>query len=541
MARVKSKAERPAEVRPNEDAAASAFSGLVEQEAPPPVPPKPKKQREAKRESNLPAPAPEVATLPPTKPRARKIPAVVPEALAPAPLVPVVAEVREPAVDLHPQAREAAALLDALLQQCREARTELQREREERQSADRGFDALRQQSQAAHERLLREAEEARRLHEKLLTEAKEARAAHQQLLAQAREGADQVKREHAAAGVEISGVRQQFVQGLEQEISKLHHSLREAGQAIQTLPRHAEDARERLAVIAQAEATRAAAAAKQRAAIDEETRQARLRLESLRAATAQAEASHAAAAKQRETIDEETRQARLRLEALRAENADAENQLAALRLEWAEEQHSHESAKPAPEPIAEESRPVETPPETVAPETHNHLGIVVDPGVVVTEITPGTPAAAAGLVRGDIINSVNGNLVLTGPELRDAILDSDGGEIVLGVIRSGQSTEAKVRLETGDEKSPEERLPLGAIVEPGVVVAEVTPGTPAAAAGLVRGDVITAVNEEEVLTGVQLSQAVQALDSHAEVKLRFTRGGEVREGTTRLDESPATP
>ena len=506
MARVRSKAERPAEVRPNEDAVAAAFSGLIEQEAPPPVSPKPKKQREANRESNLPALAPEVATRPPTKPRARKTPVVVPEVFAPAPLVPTVAEVREPAVDLHPQAREAGALLDAIVQQCREARTEFQREREERQSADRGFEALRQQSQAAHERLLREAEEARHLHEKFLTEAKEARAAYQQLLAQAREGAEQVKREHAAAGVEIVGVRQQFVKGLEQEISRLHHSLREAGQAIQALPRHAEETRERLA------------------------------------ATAQAEASHAAAAaKQRETIDEETRQARLRLESLRAETADAENQLAALRLEWAEERHSHESAKPAPEPIAEESRPVETPPETVAPETHNHLGIVVDPGVVVTEIKPGTPAAAAGLVRGDIINSVNGNLVLTGPELRDSILESDSGEIILGVIRSGQSTEAKVRLETGDQKSPEERLPLGAIVEPGVVVAEVTPGTPAAAAGLVRGDVITAVNEEEVLTGVQLGQAVQALDSHAEVKLRFTRGGEAHEATTRLEESPATP
>ena len=77
---------------------------------------------------------------------------------------------------------------------------------------------------------------------------------------------------------------------------------------------------------------------------------------------------------------------------------------------------------------------------------------------------------------------------------------------------------------------------LGLIVEPGVVVAEITPGTPAAVAGLMRGDVITAVNGEEVITGVQLRHAVQALEGHVEVTLRFTRGGTAHEVKARLDE-----
>ena len=81
---------------------------------------------------------------------------------------------------------------------------------------------------------------------------------------------------------------------------------------------------------------------------------------------------------------------------------------------------------------------------------------------------------------------------------------------------------------------------MGATVDPGVVVAEVTPGTPGAIAGLVRGDVITAVNGTEVFTGTELRQAVQTLAGGAEVTLRFTRGGTAHEGTTRLDEVPAT-
>jgi S1-C subfamily serine protease len=69
----------------------------------------------------------------------------------------------------------------------------------------------------------------------------------------------------------------------------------------------------------------------------------------------------------------------------------------------------------------------------------------------------------------------------------------------------------------------------------GVVVAEVLPDTPAAAAGLARGDVIDDLNGKPVQTGEQLRDLVQHLPAGDEVVLRVTRVGEVREVRTRLN------
>ncbi|HJZ57643.1 MAG TPA: PDZ domain-containing protein [Gemmataceae bacterium] len=86
---------------------------------------------------------------------------------------------------------------------------------------------------------------------------------------------------------------------------------------------------------------------------------------------------------------------------------------------------------------------------------------------------------------------------------------------------------------------PEGRDRLGVTVEPGVVVAEVLPDSPAAVAGITRGDLIAAVNGHPVLTGEQLRQAVHPLPARAEIVLRLTRGGETREAIARLDEPAA--
>ena len=76
---------------------------------------------------------------------------------------------------------------------------------------------------------------------------------------------------------------------------------------------------------------------------------------------------------------------------------------------------------------------------------------------------------------------------------------------------------------------------IGVTVARGVVVDEVLPGSPAATAGLARGDVIEEVDGEEVHGGEQLRAAVLALPRRAAVALTTTRAGKTRRVTARLD------
>jgi S1-C subfamily serine protease len=73
-------------------------------------------------------------------------------------------------------------------------------------------------------------------------------------------------------------------------------------------------------------------------------------------------------------------------------------------------------------------------------------------------------------------------------------------------------------------------------VDPGVVIDEVAPGTPAAGAGLARGDVIVGLNSTPVVSGEQLRLAVHQCAPGEEITLRVVRGGEAREVKARLDE-----
>src|SRR5439155_25239456 len=86
------------------------------------------------------------------------------------------------------------------------------------------------------------------------------------------------------------------------------------------------------------------------------------------------------------------------------------------------------------------------------------LGLTVHPGVVVEEVQPGSPAEAAGLARGDVIQTANGTPVLAGEQIRQAVLweqlrqavqadpEAAETELSLEVSRSGQVREVKVPL-----------------------------------------------------------------------------------------------
>jgi hypothetical protein len=271
------------------------------------------------------------------------------------------------------------------------------------------------------------------------------------------------------------------------------------------------------------------------------TREARAQLDRLREECAAAESFLAEVRRQSneeegrlEAILEETRSAEARLAALRRESADAEGILHTLRQEFDEARQWLDERRRQPSPAAPSPGPT--------PETHNRLGATVDPGVVVAEVLPETPADYAGLTMGDVILAVNGTDVFSGDELRDLVHEMpDGEEMALRVERAGIFEEIKVRLEeppAGAAPAPEGHNRLGVTVEPGVVVAEVLAGTPAADAALLPGDVILSADGTAIFSGPQLRELIHQAPAGAAVALQIERGQDLFEVRVPLEPVP---
>jgi S1-C subfamily serine protease len=79
---------------------------------------------------------------------------------------------------------------------------------------------------------------------------------------------------------------------------------------------------------------------------------------------------------------------------------------------------------------------------------------------------------------------------------------------------------------------------LGLEVAPGVVVAEVLPETPAEAAGMAPGDIITEVGGVPVHTGLQLRELVLGSAAAGSLTVLGRRGSEEKVFDVTLNEEP---
>ncbi len=143
------------------------------------------------------------------------------------------------------------------------------------------------------------------------------------------------------------------------------------------------------------------------------------------------------------------------------------------------------------------------------------LGIDRHGGVVVAQVEKGSPADEAGIEVGDVVVAVDGRPVADAAALRNAIgLLRVGEKVELEVIRDGRRRTIEARIAEPERARAEaaglsEKL-SGAVLGPiepghplygkveGVAVLEVERGSPAARAGLRRGDIITSVNRQPV-------------------------------------------
>jgi len=172
--------------------------------------------------------------------------------------------------------------------------------------------------------------------------------------------------------------------------------------------------------------------------------------------------------------------------------------------------------------------------QSVDPDMAKAFGLSRGGGALVGDVSSDSPAAKAGVQRGDIVLELNGKEIKGPQDLSVRVSQSAPGSVAhLKIFRNGQSKDVDVTLGEFPEKGgpasaqPGETGPTGLKgiqvqnltaeiarqlqLPPstqGVVVSDVDPSSAAAAAGLQRGDVIQEVNRKAVHNVDQYREAL---------------------------------
>ena len=170
-------------------------------------------------------------------------------------------------------------------------------------------------------------------------------------------------------------------------------------------------------------------------------------------------------------------------------------------------------------------------------------------GMLVTGVSPGSPAAAAGLKLGDIIYAIDGKDVIDPSNLRYRIATQPVGDnVTLTILRAGAASNLQLKLMAPPESparqltqmpngnilagvsianlSPALAQELGAgLPERGVVVVQVPPQAPAARTGFPRpGDIVESVNGNRVASVTDVRDAIST--SPNRTLFGLNRGGQ---------------
>ena len=157
--------------------------------------------------------------------------------------------------------------------------------------------------------------------------------------------------------------------------------------------------------------------------------------------------------------------------------------------------------------------------QSMTPELARSLNVDKARGALVAEVNDNSPADKAGIKRGDVIVTYDGKKVDESTSLPSLVASSPVGKTVpVEILRDGKSQtlnvtvtklkEESVALVGKHEKSslglslrelrPQERSRMGLKDRDGILIENVVPGSPAAEAGVQRGDVILQVNRVAV-------------------------------------------
>ena len=185
--------------------------------------------------------------------------------------------------------------------------------------------------------------------------------------------------------------------------------------------------------------------------------------------------------------------------------------------------------------------------QEVTPALARGLGVSAERGVIVGDVAPDSPAARAGLKRGDVILAVDGTPVDDVGRLRNLIAGTaPGTTLKLTVLRDGREQTLDVAVAEMPERGPATAARPSAPERPGLSVADVTPevakklglppglagalvtevipGGPAAEAGLRPGDVIQEVNRKPVRSAAEFAREVEQARGR-DIVVLVNRGG----------------
>jgi serine protease Do len=188
--------------------------------------------------------------------------------------------------------------------------------------------------------------------------------------------------------------------------------------------------------------------------------------------------------------------------------------------------------------------------QTITPLMAEALGLTLDAGVILADVTPGGPAAKAGLEPGDLVLSLDGKVMENGRQFRINVYTRGAGEQVAIEVRRGERTiTVKVPVveranDTGELESlisaQQAIRPLGVVAldlntsvaallppvrrQKGAVVARVTLESPYSQQGrLQAGDVIYALNGQVVRSADDLKTFAGQLKPSAAAVLLIER------------------
>jgi len=185
--------------------------------------------------------------------------------------------------------------------------------------------------------------------------------------------------------------------------------------------------------------------------------------------------------------------------------------------------------------------------QDITPDLAESFQVEVTEGVLISDVQNDSPADKAGFERGDIVISYNNTPIRNVNHLRNVVAQTRPGKKVNAtVLRNGKEEVLAVKI--GEQPAdlfglgprgaaPDKTLGmtvqnlteeiaqnLGLEDETGVIVSEVTPGSPAATAGIKEGDLIKEANRIKVKNVEEFHRAVKKGDKEKGVLMLIKRG-----------------
>jgi Do/DeqQ family serine protease len=145
----------------------------------------------------------------------------------------------------------------------------------------------------------------------------------------------------------------------------------------------------------------------------------------------------------------------------------------------------------------------------VTPEIAKEFGLTESTGALVAGVAPGSSAEKAGIKTGDIITSINSNVMKSASELRNSIgMLRVGDKVEIGLLRDGKPLKVTALIAERSEAETANAVDIAQGLEGaeladapaggGVLVRSVQDGSPASQAGLKTNDLIVGVGRTPV-------------------------------------------